>query len=74
MNPCSPSWLPIKLTLYSASVGGGVAASHLASNCGQAFEERPIPLRQPCVGFHVRKARNTVSSDCVAAPRNLKSP
>ena len=74
MNPCSPSWLHIKLTLYSESVGEGLAASRLACKCGPPCKGQLHRLRRASASFFTERSHSTAHADIMVAPGNLKSP
>jgi hypothetical protein len=75
MNPCSPSWLHIKLTLLcSVSVGEGLAVSRLTGKCGQSSIECLLRLMQSCASIYVEQTHGTVHADFVVSPGNVKSP
>ena len=74
MNPCSPSWLHIKLTLYSESVGEGLAASRLACKCGPPCKGHLHRLKRACKSLYIEQTHTTARADFVVARGNLKSP
>ncbi|MEY4737805.1 MAG: hypothetical protein RL302_2124 [Pseudomonadota bacterium] len=71
---CSPSWLRIKLTLYSVSVGEGWAISRLACKCGHLCVGHLQRFKQARESFYAGQTRCTARADFVVAPGNLKSP
>lgn len=74
MNPCSPSWLHIKLTLYSESVGEGLAVSRLAGKCGPPWKGHLRHWKRTSASIYTEQSHRTVQADFVVAPGNLKSP
>ena len=74
MNPCSPNWLHIKLTLYSESGGEGLAASGLACKCGTPFKGHLHRLKRTSASIYTEQSHSMVHADIVATPGDLKSP
>jgi hypothetical protein len=74
MNSCSPRWMHTKLTLYSESVGEGLAASRLACKYGPPCKGHLHRLKRAWTSFYTEQTHNTARADFAAAPGNLKSP
>ena len=74
MNPCSPRWLHIKLTLFSASLGEGLTASRLACKCGHLCVGHQLRLNRACASFYASPTHSMAYADFVPTPGNLKFP